>query len=524
VAVRPRGGHHRLLVKTLYSHAIRVLTCQSCGAPFDATIAGGQIRCTYCGTTNLVSQRDEQADRARAAEARRADMSESERYAQLRNQDRGSENLPESLAPYLGLDGALRPDAVPAAQADWQEARRLIAGGSTAFALAERFFYLTVLLAEHLDDRRLRASLETAAELLTDARHRHVVRCMLARLAAQHGDVQGARAWLETCNPRPLDLTMDTAYRYAAATLAIAQGQTAQVFDLVGHRQGDVPLSDREELACDLLRLHALEVSGRADQSVPHLRSLIARVGADRVHRTLARHRPLSICPRSWADATRADALQRDEQTLNGLVEERSKVATGLHALIAPLGSLPVLVLVVMIPIAVTRCSADADPLMGVYGIVLCPEVCDGCEGPTRTVTEWVQTGPGESSSDGAQYFCTSPQYPVADMSDAQIEDRIRQLAPVELPWTAALGSTFLIVWLALFPLAAFWGASLVWKLAGHAGGLDARIRELAGRLGRAPPEVKRHGGLTRLLLMAILFNAATVGLAALLIAASVYV
>ena len=188
---------------TLYGHTIRVLACPSCGAPVDASVAGGQVRCDYCGTTSTLTRRDESADRERAREALAADMSESERHALLRRQDHGPEAVPDNLAAWIEGRG-LAEYRVPTAQSEWLLARQLLASGSSAFSVQERFFYLTILLVPHLEARAQRATLETAAALLTDARHRHIVRCRLARLAAQHGDVEAARAWMETCNAHEL--------------------------------------------------------------------------------------------------------------------------------------------------------------------------------------------------------------------------------------------------------------------------------------------------------------------------------
>lgn len=513
---RQIDGQHPL-VTTLYSHAIRVLACQGCGAPFDAALAGGQIQCSYCSATNVVHRRDESADRTRAQEALRAPIGESERHAQLRLQDQGPETFPENLTPWLS-GSTLNPVHLPRAQEDWQFARQQLASGSQAFNIAERFFYLTILTADHLDPRRQRAALETAAELLTDARHRHVVRCMLARLAAQHGDFEAAEEWLQTCNPRPTDLIMDTAYRNAAATLAVAKNDLSQVFDLLGHRPGDVPFADRQEFACGLLRVHALEASGRLAQATEEVRSWIASFGEPAVRGAVRAHQPLELCRGSLAQASRAMNAAGDEAQLSTLIERRRRVKAGAAAFSAPLARLPIFVFILMIPIVAIRCSADADPLMGVYGYALCPATCDGCEGPTRTVTDWHQIGPGEYSSNGAQYFCQSPEMPLEDMSSGEIEMRISSLAPYELSWTAAAGSTFLILMLLLLPTVPIVGFGRYRRFSRDARRLEAEIGEICLRLGRAPPIFSPTALAARFLSPAAFVVLVPTGIAALMV------
>ncbi len=507
-------------MNTLYSHAIRVLVCQSCGAPFDATIAGGQIRCTYCSATNVVTRRDESADRTRAQEALGATISESERHAQLRLQDQGPESVPESLVPWM-TGATLNPQFLPQAQQDWQFARQQLAAASTAFNITERFFWLTVLLVDHVEPRQQRALLETAAELLSDTRHRHVVRCMLARRAAQYGDSQGAAAWLSTCNARSTDLVMDTAFRYASATLAAAQNDAAKIFELLGHRAGDVPLADRQQFACDLLRAHALELSGRAREASVELRAWIERFGAEAVEGAIRNHAPLRLCPTAMAWAAQAARFASDEAELMRLGVERAKLRVGFAAYLAPLARLPIFALVLMIPVIVVRWSADADPLMGLYGHLLCPPSCTDCRGPSRVVTVWHQTGPGEWSGDGAWYFCQTDRTPLGQMSAARLEASAGSLGALRLSPLAANGASFLMLMILSFPLTLVSGSLGAIRNGAKKRPLDARIEELSRRLGRPPPPPDRTVFFARLRsTFVVLF--VSVGIASLLIVGGV--
>ena len=46
---------------TDFSHQIRVLMCQQCGAPLDADIEGGSVVCDYCGVENHIVPREQTA-------------------------------------------------------------------------------------------------------------------------------------------------------------------------------------------------------------------------------------------------------------------------------------------------------------------------------------------------------------------------------------------------------------------------------------------------------------------------------
>ncbi len=484
---------------TLYSHTIRLLTCRACGAPIDAAVSGGEVRCPYCDTTNVLQHRDEAADRERARRGMAAAISESERFAQLRRQDQGVEALPESLAAMV--EGSmLRYSAVDAAREEWKVARRQLAEGA-GFGVAERFFYLTILLTEHLGEREQRAALETAAELLTDERHRHVVRCMLARMAAQHGDPASAEEWLETCNPRPTDLIMDTAYRFAAATSAAARNDTGRMLEVLGHRSGDVPFADREQLGCELLRVHAIELGGDARQALSEMQALGARYGLDAIERRLRAFEPMRVCPDAFGRAGAAQSDAENDARLRAAVREREKLALGLPAMTSIIRGIPFLALVMMLPVSVVRCSADADMLMGVYGVPLCPQVCADCEGPTRTVTIWTPSGPGEWTSDGAQYFCQTAKYPLGEWDSAAIEGAAYQMRDNEMGFLAANGATYLVLLMLASLLVPIRGYQRHTKNAARAERLDAQIRDLSQRLGRAPPHVWPSVGAKHLLL-----------------------
>src|SRR5690606_23210372 len=108
------------------------------------------------------------------------------------------------------------------------------------------------LMLPYTERESRRALLETALELLPDARHRHVLRCELAMSAAREGELEAADAWLELVERRPLDLLMDSAVRAAMATIEIARGRASRALSQVAERVGDVPVTPSYAIAIEL--------------------------------------------------------------------------------------------------------------------------------------------------------------------------------------------------------------------------------------------------------------------------------
>lgn len=392
--------------QTLYSHALRILTCARCGAPVDASAGGGDVTCGYCHAVSHFARRDESEDLSAAQAGRVAEISEQERYARLRQQDQQPAALPPALAAWL-VDGHLPVERLGEAERAWREARAEMAI-TPSFHVCERLYHLTVMLTPHLDERRRRASLETAIELLPDAGHRHVLRCSLAREAAKVGDVAAAEAWLAPVNPRPTDLEQDTAYRLAAATLATARDEPAKVAELLGFRRDDVPLENRSEVACWMLRIDALEKLGRAGDAHREMSELVTRWGRERIRAALAQHHPLELCRGSFgaADARAAEAEQRARRAADEAKLEQ--IDTQLRRLRPPLGSAIVNRLIVgglltfLVGTAWTcvLCGMiETDPMLGLHARVVCPRVCDDCEAPYHFVSWSTQSSSGDSQS-----------------------------------------------------------------------------------------------------------------------------
>ncbi len=422
---------------TIYSHALRILTCVRCGAPLEASAAGGQFTCQYCGAASSFSRRDESADLSAARAGEAAQISEQERYARLRQQDRQPAPLPDGIAALL-VDGHLPSERVARAEAEWRDVRGQMAI-SPSFPVCERFFHLTVLLAPHFDERRRRAALETAVELLPDAGHRHVLRCMLAREAAKAGDDAAAESWLAAVNPRPTDLEQDTAYRLAAATLASARKDHRRVAELLGFRREDVPLENRSEVACWILRIDALEHLGREADAIAEMNDLVKQWGVDRMRHAIELHRPLSLCARSFGEASRRAADEARGQARDRIAREVQALEQKLVDLSPPLsklfGQLVIGTLLLAFPLgAIWSCvltgMIETDPLFGAHAHALCPRVCDDCVPPYHVVS-WTTTTNGNSSST-TNVYCSDAGGRIQTMKG---ENQLWLAAVNDTPW-----------------------------------------------------------------------------------------
>ena len=320
------------VVERSYVLSLRVCACAGCGAPLEVPEAGGTITCGYCGRENWLERR-----RARSAVGRSEaeHLSESERLQRLRSQEARGEPLPSSLAPYLNERGQLHhaPDGHVAKE--WVETRASL-DAAPSFALSERLFYLTLGLVPHCEPRRRRAILETALELLPDRAHRQALHCTLSRLAARSGDLEAAEQWLGLCEPRSSTLSMDTAYRYARATISTAREEYPQVLVQLGTDPGDVPLASLDALSCSLLRAHALECQGSVSAARRQLDELSVLEGEVVILRALDACLPLRMCGR-WRQelarryrANRIGELSRRRLALTLRMQARERFSSAL--------------------------------------------------------------------------------------------------------------------------------------------------------------------------------------------------
>ena len=286
-------------VSTVFSHELRILSCKNCMAPFEVAIEGGLIKCDYCGATSQLSRRDEGEVDGSHADLSES-MSQSERYAILAKQD-----IPGAVHPSIyGLlvDGQLASANIPTAKKNWGQAHNMRFDSANPQDL-EGYFQLTVLLAPYMEERARRAMLESALEDLSESSHRHILRCMLAREAARLGELSASDAWLNTVDKHSTNLPMHTAYVFAAATLASAREDYERVTQLLGRGATDVPLGDRDEIACSILRVDALDCLGFEEEAQKEVSAWIEKWGAKRVELAIGHHRPLALCKRVFPAA-----------------------------------------------------------------------------------------------------------------------------------------------------------------------------------------------------------------------------
>lgn len=476
-----------------YSHETRVLTCASCGAPLEAAISGGEVRCGYCSAVNQVLRRDESADLERARQD--TGVSEGERFARLREQDRQAPALPESLLP-LVVDGSLPEERVPEARQQWLAARGQLAA-TPSFPVAERLFHLTVMIEPWLTkEMERRALLETAVELLPDEGHRHILRSLLARQAARVGDVSAAEQWLAPCNPRPLDLSMDTAYRLASSVLAVARNEPRKVVEQLGMAAGDVPIDNREELLALALRLDAADKVGSGAAADTELEAWLraeGSSGAERFRGVLQRLEPLSIAQGPFARVERK-LLQEELTSLTTAHESASRpyLAVNRGKLLTRLVVSFGIWLAVLMVIGFTWHEQDlrdddgrSNTFFGVVPALVCPDVCPGCRGPFAF--GWGKT------------WCTDPEGKLdayATNKDLdQLGGEFIEVPPWVHPLLVSKAEARVALWLVvlLSPFALLLAFLLTWRRA-RAGQLEtaaeqarlsAELQRVRGQLGQ---------------------------------------
>jgi hypothetical protein len=285
---------------TTFSFQLRILLCTHCGAPLEASPAGGQIPCRYCHAVNQLSVRDDRP----AFAPTQAPISEQERLGRLRAQD-GKPLLPPASLQALVPNGQLPAWKVQEALAVWQATRQELRVTAN-FEAAERLLFLTMILSQHFVDQtdrlRQRAMLESALEVFTLPRHRQVMRGFLCRSACRLGDLQAAEQWLAPCDRLSDDLETDSEYRYSRAFLDTARGDWNAVLRTLGGRFEDVPIQDAMDAACSVLRANAWERLGQVQSAVGLLQQAMAQQGASgrqAISKVIALNAGMRLCEQS---------------------------------------------------------------------------------------------------------------------------------------------------------------------------------------------------------------------------------
>jgi uncharacterized Zn finger protein (UPF0148 family) len=99
---------------TTFSFQLRILLCTHCGAPLEASMAGGQISCRYCQAVNQLSVRDDRP----AFASHQAPISEQERINRLRAQDGKPLEATTKMLMSAGVVHALVPGASVSVRVD----------------------------------------------------------------------------------------------------------------------------------------------------------------------------------------------------------------------------------------------------------------------------------------------------------------------------------------------------------------------------------------------------------------------
>ncbi|MGB1015524.1 MAG: hypothetical protein ACPG4T_15415, partial [Nannocystaceae bacterium] len=288
--------------KTAFDQTLRVLTCESCGAPVTGAVTGGRARCDYCNAINMLPARDDRADKEAASHS--PTMSEGERFQRLRSGDGQSLEPPTSLKRFV-RDGALAPEVEDEAVQAWKAACAEVEKGAS-FGASERLFYLTVLLyglwSTKDDDLGIRALIETGLQHLGDPAFRSQLHGMLSRNAARLDDVDAAAYWLSLCDANSANLHVDTSYRFSAAYLATVQQDFDRVILLLGSHIDDVPIADSNDFVCGVLRANAMEQTGHLDEAVNQLTRWLT-VSKQSVQAIVEANAGLDLCPRSMPAA-----------------------------------------------------------------------------------------------------------------------------------------------------------------------------------------------------------------------------
>ncbi len=414
--------------KTVFDVEVRTLECSQCGAPMITGRGGGTVQCDYCKAQSQI------AVRARHVVERRGSMAdEVARRARLKAQL----DAPLTGHAYdltrtpLGMSSV---SGLPALRKQWQRAKPQV---DASDAEAQRALcWLAFRLADALDREGQplaeRAVLETALDLLPDEGHRHLLRCRLAMEAIAEGDLDSAEGWLGECDPEPEVLELDSPYREAKARVCLRRQDFRGVLAVVGQKRGDVPIHSAHEAACDRLRAHSLESLGERDLADAELNQSLGKQRANRIA-----------------------AMHKEQMALGPLLRTRTaelaKVSGGFPAALASgLFVWPIAAALLLLVVTIPRC-ADMDPLLGVNGYALCPNVCESCDGPLRVVTRWSCSG-NSCSTNGPQYFCPSPENRIEQMNDVMLKQSMYKLSDFELS-IAPAATSYLILLVFASPL-----------------------------------------------------------------------
>jgi hypothetical protein len=277
---------------------IRVLTCPQCGAPVKAAPSGGQVTCAYCHAQTVINARDDKPLAHVGPPVPEAGRMQS-LWAQA--QAYGNTRLPPEMVQLLA-HGPLTPATFPQGLALWQlYIQRAAAGDFRASELATLMTgSLSSFCVMHNDEVRQRALFETALDVLPNPNHKQVMRCNLARAAIKAGDLAAGEVWMASCNPTPVDLEADSAYRATYAAMATARGHFQNVLAALGPTVNAVPLVSPIQVLCNVYRANAIEKLGNVAVAAQQLvQTATTLQGGSNAVQGIIKASPFHLCPQS---------------------------------------------------------------------------------------------------------------------------------------------------------------------------------------------------------------------------------
>jgi hypothetical protein len=244
-----------------------VARCVSCGAVIEG-YDGAEVPCAVCRHVTTL--------RPRAEFARGRGVTVGPQTAALKAQDVRPPQRPERIA-FLFEGNVIPSHREEEALVAWLGARDRASGKDVA--AGEELGWLTAALAHALEQRGdilgARGLFEGALAASPVPRQRAALLGRLSRLAMRQGDLDAADAWA-ACFEGVGDLESDSELRVSLAAIATAREDWTEVTRLLGTAPGEIAIVNHLDVLAFLLRLNALERSGRLDLATRELRAAVS--------------------------------------------------------------------------------------------------------------------------------------------------------------------------------------------------------------------------------------------------------
>jgi len=266
--------------------------CEACHQPIAVPRGEEATKCAYCGASSALpppGPRDDSPDEGEPL------------LFDLRRVPAGLEDLGERpAAPRL-----------PTLRRAWEETKSALAGPHSATDEFRAAWLAATLARIHGatgDAVRERAVLEAVLSLLTIPAYQALAVARLSRAAALAGRLELADQWLSHA-PAPTGIVeVDSDVAVARALLLLKQGRTAEVLALLGEDDEGSALAGLARPFADLVRIDALERSGRGYPAYVLYRKALRVHGAIPLQGLVMYYR-LGVKTRRWILATGAAVI-----------------------------------------------------------------------------------------------------------------------------------------------------------------------------------------------------------------------